>query len=288
MILKLGLDIGVASVGWGIIDEDYNIIDCGVRLFPENSADDNTTRRMMRSSRRRLRRTRHRLKRMETVLQKALGIEKPLFNGNVYETRCLGLREKLSKEELFAAVMHLTKRRGTHFLTAEDFEKADGEQKSTEEILKEQEGKLKDKYVCEIQYEKLKQDGRVRGIENRFRNKKYRKELEALLNKQGEYHPGIKNAFDKILEIYDSKREYYEGPGGPKSPTPYGCYRYDKDGNIARVNLIDIMRGKCTFFPEEKRMAQNSYTACLFNLLNDLNNMTAAGEPISYEQKKSW
>ena len=33
MELKLGLDIGVASVGWGIIDENYNVIDSGVRLF---------------------------------------------------------------------------------------------------------------------------------------------------------------------------------------------------------------------------------------------------------------
>lgn len=55
-MLKLGLDIGVASVGWGIIDDNYNIIDCGVRLFSENSAEGNSTRRTMRSGRRRLRR----------------------------------------------------------------------------------------------------------------------------------------------------------------------------------------------------------------------------------------
>ena len=45
MELKLGLDIGVASVGWGIIDENYNVIDSGVRLFPEGSAEENLTRR---------------------------------------------------------------------------------------------------------------------------------------------------------------------------------------------------------------------------------------------------
>lgn len=56
MILKLGLDIGVASVGWGIIDENYNIIDSGVRIFPENTAKKNEDRRSMRSSRRRIRR----------------------------------------------------------------------------------------------------------------------------------------------------------------------------------------------------------------------------------------
>lgn len=56
MELKLGLDIGVASVGWGIIDENYNVINSGVRLFSEGSAEENLTRRTMRSSRRRIRR----------------------------------------------------------------------------------------------------------------------------------------------------------------------------------------------------------------------------------------
>jgi CRISPR-associated endonuclease Csn1 len=287
MNLKLGLDIGVASVGWGIIDENYTVIDSGVRLFTESSADSNAIRRSMRSSRRRLRRLQHRLHRLEKILCRALEIEKPSFAGNVYEIRCRGLQEKLTKEELFVAIMHLGKRRGTHFLTAEDFIEPDQGGKSTEEILREQEKKLQGKFVCQIQYEKLLQDGKVRGIENRFGNKEYRRELVTLLKLQGEYYPAIRDNEDKILSLYDSKREYYEGPGGPNSPTPYGCFRYDDKGKIIEVNLIDLMRGTCTFFPDEKRIAYNSYTACLFNLLNDLNNMTAAGEPINYDQKKA-
>lgn len=286
MKLKLGLDIGVASVGWGIIDENYHIVDCGVRLFPENSPGGNEIRRTMRSARRRLRRRQYRLQRLEKVLARTLAIEKPVLAGNIYEIRCRGLQEKIAKEELFAAVMHLAKRRGTFFLTAEDFEKKDGEQKSTDSILYEQEAKLKDKFVCQMQYEKLDQDGKVRGIENRFRHKDYCKELKALLVKQGEYYPEIKDAAESILEIYDAKREYFEGPGSRNSPTPYGRFRKDENGDIIEVNLIDLMRGKCTYFPEEKRMAQNAYTACLFNLLNDLNNMTAGGASINYEQKK--
>lgn len=288
MKLKLGVDIGVASVGWGIVDEDYNVIDCGVRLFSENRSDDNATRREMRSARRRLRRRQHRLHRMEKVLNRTLGIRNPvLTNENLYELRCRGLKKKLSKEELFAAIMHLTKRRGTFFLTAEDFEKSEGQGKSTEELLQEQAEKLKDKHVCEIQYEKFLKTGKVRGIENRFRNKEYRKELGALLEKQGQYYSELSDeAKNEIFKIYDSKREYCKGPGGPLSPTPYGRWRYDENGKIIKVNLIDLMRGKCTFFPDEKRISANSYTACLFNLLNDLNNMSAGGEKMSYEQKK--
>lgn len=38
----LGLDLGITSVGFGIIEEDtYKIIKYGVRLFDEGTADNN-------------------------------------------------------------------------------------------------------------------------------------------------------------------------------------------------------------------------------------------------------
>ena len=44
----------------------------------------------------------------------------------------------------------------------------------------------------------------------------------------------------------------------------------DESGNVIKINLIDKMRGKCTYFPDELRAPKWSYSACLFNLLNDL------------------
>lgn len=41
MKYRLGLDIGIASVGWCILDEDNSIVKAGVRLFPEGSSDEN-------------------------------------------------------------------------------------------------------------------------------------------------------------------------------------------------------------------------------------------------------
>lgn len=287
MKLKLGLDIGVASVGWGIIDEDYNIIDSGARLFSEGSAEENLTRRTMRSSRRRIRRMHHRLTRMGQLLANMLDIDLPDPQGNIYEIRSRGLQEKLSKEELFLAIMHLTKRRGTHFLTAEDIEEKNSYGKSNEEILLEKEQKLSEKYVCEIQYENyLNNAGKVRGIENRFRNKEYLKELTKLLEVQGIFYFAVADNIDAILNVYSSKREYYEGPGSAKSPTPYGCYRYDVNGNVIKVDLIELMRGKCTYFPDEKRIAKGAYTACLFNLLNDFNNLKIGERKLSEEEKQ--
>ena len=291
MLLKLGLDIGVASVGWGIIDENYNIIDSGVRIFPENTAKQNEMRRSMRSSRRRIRRKSFRLFRMKQALKRAFKINPTEKCENIYEIRCRGLQEKLTPAELFAAILHLTKRRGTHYLTAEDFEAQGEDDISTEEELRQKAEQLKAKYVCEVQLKKYEESqksglGGVRGQANRFQNTDYRKELEALLDKQSLYYPELEACKEHILKIYSAMREYYEGPGGKNSPTPYGSYRLDKEGNLIEVNLIELMRGKCTYFPDESRMAQNAYTACLFNLLNDLNNMEAAGESISFQQKK--
>ena len=44
MNYRLGLDIGIASVGWGIVDENDNVIDAGVRIFPEAGKDGNEAR----------------------------------------------------------------------------------------------------------------------------------------------------------------------------------------------------------------------------------------------------
>lgn len=284
MKLKLGLDIGIASVGWGIIDENYDVKNSGVRLFSECSPAENEVRRTMRGQRRRLRRRQHRLLRMGKCLSEILNMDYPEPVGNVYEIRCRGIREKITKAELFLAIMHLAKFRGTHFLTAEDFQKdSDGN------VLGDSLVDLDDsQYVCEIQYEYFQTHGNIRGTErNHFRNKDYKRELAKLLEVQSAYYHELDaEALHEITEIYSSKREYYDGPGSEKSPTPYGCWRYDTDGNLKHVNIIDEMRGYCTYYPDEKRIAKASYTASLFNLLNDLNNLSIDGRKLSYEEKQ--
>ena len=49
----LGLDIGIASVGFGLIDNvDGKILESGVRLFSSADPDNNQTRRSSRQARR--------------------------------------------------------------------------------------------------------------------------------------------------------------------------------------------------------------------------------------------
>ena len=123
----LGLDIGIASVGWAVLDQDRKRIeDLGVRAFnaaeePKTKAPLAEPRRLARTARRRLCRRAERLR--ET---KALFVEFRLVaadNGeSAYETnrdktdpwrlRAEALDRLLTGEELARALFHVVKHRG--------------------------------------------------------------------------------------------------------------------------------------------------------------------------------
>ena len=68
--LVLGLDIGITSVGYGIIDIENNLfVDYGVRLFKEGTAADNEKRRNARGRRRLTRRKANRIGDMQKLLK---------------------------------------------------------------------------------------------------------------------------------------------------------------------------------------------------------------------------
>lgn len=275
----LGLDIGITSVGYGVIDLDTNeFVDYGVRLFKEGTAADNETRRGKRGSRRLKRRKVNRLDDMKKLLTNNDLYDEKYRNYNPYEARVKGLKEKLTKEELCMAILHITKSRGTTLEALADESKDD---EGTKAILSKNAIELnKGKYICEIQLERLVENNKVRGIENNFKTEDYVKELQEIL----EHQDLSEDLKQDIVNIVQRRRRYDQGPGSEKSPTPYGSYRI-VDGQLKRVNLIDVMRGKCSVYPDELRAPKFSYTAELFNLLNDLNNLTIQGEKISTEDK---
>lgn len=127
---RIGLDIGIASVGWAVLennskDEPVHIMDFGVRIF--DTAEDPQTgdslaspRRNARSMRRRLRRRRHRLDRIKQLLEREGLIRIDEFMKryesaglpDVYQLRCEALDRKLSDEELAQVLIHIAKHRG--------------------------------------------------------------------------------------------------------------------------------------------------------------------------------
>lgn len=298
MGLILGLDLGIASVGYGIIDENYNIIDYGVRLFDEADAKNNRTRRDKRSSRRLKSRKQNRIKAIKYYLKQIGIIDSTDFEhlNDVYELRVKGLTEKLSDLELANVIVNIAKHRGVFFEVISDEENnSSNENLNSKEVSSAlynntQILKRENLYVCQLQLRYLKENSgdylnKLRGSNNVFHSDDYKKELKKILENQELSQEQI----DKILNLVFRKRDFSEGPGSEKFPTPYGSYRIIGD-SIVHVNLIEEMRGKCSIFPDEPRIAKNTFKACLFNLLNDLNNLTliidGQKQKISTEQKQ--
>lgn len=299
--LVLGLDIGIASVGVGILDKKTGkIIHANSRIFPAATADNNVERRKNRQSRRLNRRNKHRRERLNELFDEyglLTDFSKVPINLNPYELRVKGLIEKLTNEELFIALKNIVKRRGISYL---DDANEDGESSSSEygKAIEENRKLLADKTPGQIQLERFEKYGQVRGdftieengekyrLLNVFSTSAYKKEAERILTKQQDYNQDITDEFiQAYLTILTGKRKYYHGPGNEKSRTDYGRFRTD---GTTLDNIFGILIGKCTFYPEEYRAAKASYTAQEFNLLNDLNNLTVPTETkkLSEEQKR--
>ncbi len=123
---SIGLDIGIASCGWSIVDIDKKeIVDLGSRIFPSGNAAGNQDRRNFRGLRRLTRRRENRLSDFMKLLaennfpvkfdkDKNRYVLVTEFN-NVYELRVNGLAKQLSKEELAASLYHIVNRRGISY-----------------------------------------------------------------------------------------------------------------------------------------------------------------------------
>ena len=266
MDFRLGLDIGIASVGWCLLDNEDRIMNAGVRLFPEAKSDENQTRRARRGTRRLLRRRHHRLERVRKLLfeYKIINNENSDFYINEitpYELRRKGLYEKLSKRELAIALYHLVKRRGAGDFNIESSNKDEDE--GTKGILLKNQKRLEEGYICESQLKYLEENKKIRGINNNYKTTDYIKEAKKILEIQKEYYSELDNNFEeKYIDILSGRRKYFEGPG---KGSAYGWKNQEE--------WMDKLVGNCTYFPEELRLVKNSYTAELFNLLNDLNNL---------------
>lgn len=131
MHYTLGLDIGISSIGWAVLQnmpdgEPFKIEDLGVRIFekaeqPKTGESLALPRREARSARRRLRRKRHRKERIKELLQKTGCISREEltallaasgFEKNVYTLRAEGLDRKLTRAEWARVLLHLAQRRG--------------------------------------------------------------------------------------------------------------------------------------------------------------------------------
>ena len=304
--LVLGLDIGIGSVGVGILNKvTGEIIHKNSRIFPAAQAENNVERRTNRQGRRLTRRKKHRRVRLNHLFEESgliTDFTKVSINLNPYQLRVKGLIDELSNEEMFIALKNMVKHRGISYLddASDDGNSSVGDYA---QIVKENSKQLETKTPGQIQLERYQKYGQLRGdftveedgkkhrLINVFPTSAYRAEALRILQTQQEFNSQITDEFiNRYLEILTGKRKYYHGPGNEKSRTDYGRYTTKKDSEdeyITLDNIFGILIGKCTFYPEEFRAAKASYTAQEFNLLNDLNNLTVPTETkkLSEEQK---
>lgn len=275
MNYSLGLDIGTTSCGWSVINLDKKRIeDLGVRIFegaenPKNGQSLATPRREKRGMRKRLHRRRIRLNFLKQffIQQKILSSQQiesllaPHKNQiNPYTVREKALSEKLTPEELFVALYHISKRRGYKSNSRTESSSDASENKKTLSAITANQAFLKEyQTVGEAlnHAEKFKSHKRNKpnDYSNSFARADFENEIKKILNKQSEFYPVLNE--EKIQELLYSEN--------------FGVLFQRR---FMTPELIEKMRGKCQFEKDKPRAQRASYSFELFRLASDLVHLT--------------
>lgn len=274
----LGLDIGIASVGWAMveIDEEENpirLIDLGVRVFeraevPKTGDSLAAARRLARSVRRLTRRRAHRLLRARRLLKREGVLQAADFDENglikslpntPWQLRAAALDRKLTPLEWSAVLLHLIKHRGYLSQRKNEGETADKELGALLKGVADnahalQTGKFRT--PAELALNKFeKESGHIRNQRGDYSHTFSRKDLQAELNllfeKQKEFgNPHVSEGLKEGIEILlMTQRPALSG------------------------DAVQKMLGHCAFEPTEPKAAKNTYTAERFIWLTKLNNL---------------
>jgi CRISPR-associated endonuclease Csn1 len=263
----LGIDIGISSLGWALIDygdeEDHTIVDTGVRIFtkaehPKDGKSLALPRRMARSSRIRLKRKRgrkHQIKKL--ILEKSFitkEILESLFDGrleDVWQLRKKGLDEKLPYEDIVRILIHLANHRGYQSVRKVD-EKAD---KETGAVL-----------TAIVENKKLLDDYRTFGemIFSEYHDTKMR-------NTSGKYQhtPTREMLKAEVITLCKSQREL----GNLKLDEDFVKIYCELAFTQNPFKSVEDMVGRCTFEKNDKRAPKNAPTFELFRAYTTLQNL---------------
>jgi CRISPR-associated endonuclease Csn1 len=291
---SLGLDIGIASVGWAVLGRT-RIIDLGVRCFdkaetPKEGESLNLARRTARLMRRRLFRRAWRLTKLARLMRREGLIEnadffksQPSFNDSAWQLRVAGLDHLLSPLEWARVMYHLCKHRGFHWVSRADEVQRDGD-------AKDEKGRVKKGLA---------------GTAALMQSKGYRTVAEMVLqefpdaqrNKRGEYTKALsrRHLDDEFRQLFEAQRRLgnthasetleiaVRGSGDLKS----GLFAKQKP-SLAGEDLLKML-GKCTFEKTEFRAPKAAFTAERQVWLTRLNNMRVVvdgtARPLTEEER---
>ena len=276
----LGLDLGIASVGWAAVwvDEDetpIGLLDCGVRTFeraevPKTGDSLASARRLARSVRRLIRRRAHRLLRLRRLLKREGLLIAADFDAegllqevpaHAWQLRVESLDRKLEAKEWAAVLLHLVKHRGYLSQRKSEMQETDGKSElgrllagvaENHKLLQQQEYRSPAELAVKLFAE---QSGHMRNkggdYTHTFNRLDLQKELHLLFERQRALgNPFASVALEvKVDELLMRQRDALQGEAVLK------------------------MLGKCTFEPVEYKAAKNTYSAERFIWLTKLNNL---------------
>lgn len=284
----LGLDVGIASVGWCLLGKE-RIIDLGVRCFDRAEGDKGESkgkeRRDNRSQRKRIRRRAFRMASLSRLLK-----EKGLIQGDkdefffspqskgltTWDLRAKGLDCLLSKEEFARIIYHIVKHRG--FLSTRKSELVSDDKElgrlsaglsRTKRLMEEGgwrtpgEMAAKDPHFAEAKRNK------AGDYKNTFDRNSLKEELILLFEKQREFGSTFadSNFEHAVLEIFSRQRAALSG-----------------------ADMLELI-GKCTFEADEHRAAKATWTAERFVWLTKLNNLRISEfgvrRPLTAEERET-
>ena len=281
----LGLDVGITSCGWAVLelnheDEPVRIVDLNSRIFDKAEAGNGDSlaapRRMARGIRRLTRRRKFRLHRVRGFLVRHHILTKEEIENlytnphktDIYELRYRVLTEKVSPSDWARLLIFFAKHRG--------FQSNRKNEKSGEDGLMlaaiGENKKILENYrsVGDMLYsdEKFKDCKRNKGGTYRFTVSRsmLKEEVQILFKKQRELGQTFagEDLEDEYLSIFSAQRNFDEGPG---ANSPYAG------------DQIEKMIGDCTFEdgengrPLQKRAPKASYAFMAFNLWQKINHI---------------
>ena len=258
----LGLDCGIASVGWAVLEYDAaettgSIVACGTRMFDTPETDKerrpkSELRRMYRGQRRVIRRRRQRMNAVRKLL-----LEHGLlpdcksdalkFQGiDPWAVRAKATETPLSKEEFAIALGHIARHRGF---------KSNAKSQGENDV----EGS-KMKKAMDVAREKV---GRISFIEMIAAGEGRKR------NKEGDYShtPLRKELDDEVRAIFRHQQRLQNKNATAELEIAFIAKAFFQRGLQDSENLL----AGCAFEPTEKRTSKRAYSFELFRFLSRLN-----------------
>ncbi|QDT72950.1 type II CRISPR RNA-guided endonuclease Cas9 [Lacipirellula limnantheis] len=319
--LVLGLDLGPNSIGWALLGDgaegDSQLVDMGVRVFPEGvdafdtakERSRNEDRRINRGMRRQIRRRARRKRLLQAALVESglwpvdAAAQEEALAVDPYWLRAKGVSERLEPYEIGRVFLHLNQRRG--FLSNKKKDRGDkevqgmlAEIKHNEELVAlggfETVGQLLAEKCAALDHTARQEDDEVRN--RHLSRRQLVDEFHTIWSKQATFHPQL---------LTDKLRDgTVGGTMEPRKAVPKHDPRRNKLSDLKAFGLFGLIFfqrrmywpksvvGLCELESKEKRCPKGDRRAERFRVLQEVNNLryidTAEGDeqPLSEEQRR--